>query len=91
MTKPVFIKKNTLRFFTEDGWTKDELDNHCQVGSVRIRDEQTSLPYFSLNPLLSSNFDPYRLSLDIWIPSYKSFGNKANAEIIRETNKYHGR
>lgn len=50
-----------LRFYVRDGWTKEELDAVCTVGSVHCAHPNDEFPYFTLNYGEHSRFDCKKL------------------------------
>jgi hypothetical protein len=60
--KKVISSSNlALRFYANDGWTKEELDEYCVIGEVHCRNPDDPSPYFTLNLDKGSFFDCVRL------------------------------
>lgn len=61
MKKEVLATFAFLKFYTKDGWTKEELDNCCIEGEVYCPFPNSPEPYYILDLKKNSKFDLEKL------------------------------
>ena len=88
--KKVISSSNlALRFYKNDGWTKEELDKYCLIGEVHCRHPLDDNQYFSLNLDKGSHFDCVRLyneKCSHLIRAFDDYPNQSDVQFMEAHN-----
>lgn len=87
MNKTIYSSNLILRFYINDGWTKEELDKFCTKGEVHCFHPYDKHPYFTLDHRKGSAFDAVKLSAaSKLVRSFDDYPNITDVKFIERHN-----